>query len=242
MINIQPITKRRQDDDGAMLEVHSIFKTIQGEGPFTGCAAVFVRLGGCNLQCPRCDTDYTEGVAHNLIETIVHETELMKLPARSRLVVITGGEPLRQNITPLVSLLLEAGFTVQIETNGTLAPPPGLYELCSTDTRQLDRCFIVCSPKTGKVHPALFNIICAYKYVAAVDDMMADGLPSHALGHTASPYLARPHEDFEGTVYIQPCDEKDLLINSANTDACVNSVLQHGYTLQLQVHKIINVD
>src|SRR3954467_9071958 len=47
--------------DGNSLSIHSIFYTLQGEGPYSGCPAVFMRLAGCNLQCPGCDTDYTSG-------------------------------------------------------------------------------------------------------------------------------------------------------------------------------------
>jgi len=50
-MNQQPIEKQFLHPKGD-LEVHSIFLTIQGEGPFTGQRAVFVRLAGCNLQCP----------------------------------------------------------------------------------------------------------------------------------------------------------------------------------------------
>ena len=47
--------------DGYTLNVHSRAETIQGEGPYAGCPAAFIRLAGCNLQCPRCDTEYTPG-------------------------------------------------------------------------------------------------------------------------------------------------------------------------------------
>ena len=59
-MNLQPIEKRTKSADG-LLSLHSIFHTIQGEGPFCGTPSVFVRLAGCNLQCPACDTDYTQG-------------------------------------------------------------------------------------------------------------------------------------------------------------------------------------
>ena len=57
-MNQQAPEKQQLRGDG-LLAVHSIFYTIQGEGPFAGETAVFVRLAGCNLQCPLCDTDYT---------------------------------------------------------------------------------------------------------------------------------------------------------------------------------------
>lgn len=239
-MNIQPIEKRRESD-GSTIEVHSVFNTIQGEGPFTGHAAVFIRLAGCNLQCPACDTDYTTDRWNSTPFALLQFVQEMR--QSPSLVVITGGEPFRQNIHPLVELLLAEGYTVQIETNGTLPPPTiGFAELCSLDTNERNRCFVVCSPKAGRVNPATASLACAYKYVMAHDSVDSDGLPLLALDHSASPRVARPHEGFNGTIYLQPCDDKDDVVNQANLQACVNSVMLHPYVLQLQVHKIINVE
>lgn len=239
-MNIQPIEKRRESD-GSSLEIHSVFNTIQGEGPFTGHAAVFIRLAGCNLQCPACDTDYTTDRWNSTPFAVLQFVREMREPPS--LVVITGGEPFRQNIHPLVELLLAEGYTVQIETNGTLPPPTiGFAEMCSLDTNESNRCFVVCSPKAGKVNPATAAVTCAYKYVMAQDSVAADGLPTLALDHSASPCVARPHKDFKGVIYLQPCDDKDDKINEANLQACVNSVVMYPYVLQLQVHKIIGAE
>lgn len=239
-MNTQPIEKRR-DSDGSTLEVHSVFDTIQGEGPFTGHPAVFIRLAGCNLQCPACDTDYTtDRWTSNPTNLVQYVAEMRKAPA---LVVITGGEPFRQNIYRLVKQLMEAGYTVQVETNGTLPPPTiSFLELCSKDITERNKCFVVCSPKAGKVNPVTAEAVCAYKYVMAHDSVDADGLPLLALDHSASPRVARPHKGFDGVIYLQPCDNKDNQTNAANLKACVDSVMKHGYALQLQVHKIINVE
>jgi len=238
-VNTQPIEKRLEHD-GSTLDVHSVFHTIQGEGPFTGHAAVFIRLAGCNLQCPACDTDYTTGRWSASPSTLVQMVQEMRLEG---LVVITGGEPFRQNIHPLVELLIAKGFTVQVETNGTLPPPTISFPLlCSLDTNERNKCFIVCSPKAGRVNPATEALVCAYKYVMAHDSVGEDGLPLLALGHTASPHVARPHRGFKGVIYLQPCDNKDAVINSANLRECVKSVMVHPYVLQLQVHKIIDVE
>lgn len=241
-LNIQPVEKRRYSEDG-YLEVHSVFYTIQGEGPFTGVPAVFIRLAGCNLQCPGCDTDYTTS------RTSMDSEDLLRLVLAAHgvdliggLVVITGGEPFRQNIHPIILELLEAGFTVQIETNGTLPPPNiAFYEMCSLDTNEPNKCFVVCSPKTGAVNKELRPIICAYKYVLSCDAVGGDGLPLRALDHTAQPFVARPHVGFTGNIYLQPCDTKRESLNAQNLQACVASVLKHGYTLQVQLHKIIDV-
>ena len=238
-MNTQPIEKARLND-GNSLEVHSVFNTIQGEGPFTGRQAVFIRLAGCNLQCPACDTDYTTDRWNSTPFSLLQMVQEMR---REGLVVITGGEPFRQNIHPLVELLIAEGFTVQVETNGTLPPPTiGFAEMCSLDTTERNRCFVVCSPKAGRVNPATALLACAYKYVMAHDSVDSDGLPLLALDHSASPRVARPHEGFNGTIYLQPCDDKDDVVNQANLQACVNSVMLHPYVLQLQVHKIINME
>ena len=99
------------------LKVNEIFYSIQGESSFAGRPCVFVRLTGCNLRCSYCDTRYAyyEG----------EELELSEISERisghgCSLVEITGGEPLIQKETPaLIHNLLEDGFLVLLETNGT---------------------------------------------------------------------------------------------------------------------------
>jgi len=246
-MNNQPIEKRQVPGldtpaDGA-LDVHSVFRTIQGEGPFTGFPALFIRLAGCNLQCPKCDTDYTSTRERIPVDMLVRAAQTWSQGSGLRLVVITGGEPFRQDIFPLCEALLKAGFFVQIETNGTLAPPNiAFLELCAKDTTRRDAVFVVCSPKTGKVNPVIGAIACAFKYVATCGDTMDDGLPSRALDHTAHPFLARPPEAYKGPIYLQPCDDKDDRQNRLNVDECVVNVIQHGFVLQLQTHKYIGME
>lgn len=132
---------------------------------------------------------------------------------------------------------------MQIETNGTLPPPTiGFAEMCSLDTNESNRCFVVCSPKAGRVNTVTASLACAYKYVMAHDSVGGDGLPLLALDHSASPRVARPHAGFAGPIYLQPCDNKNDPINQANLQACVKSVMLHPYILQLQVHKIIGAE
>ena len=92
------------------------------------------------------------------------------------------------------------------------------------------------------MNPITAAIACAFKYVMAHDSVDSDGLPLLALDHSASPRVARPPEDFDGRIYLQPCDDKDDIVNKANLQACVNSAMLHGYVLQLQIHKIINME
>ena len=100
------------------LVINEIFYSIQGESSFSGRPCVFVRLTGCNLRCSYCDTRYAyaEGDELELYE-ILHKVSTYKCP----LVEVTGGEPLIQKDTPaLIYSLLEKGYAVLLETNGSL--------------------------------------------------------------------------------------------------------------------------
>ncbi len=113
------------------MRVNEIFYSIQGEGTHTGTPAVFLRLAGCNLQCPFCDTDH-EDFTEMTEEEIVKKVS--RYPARN--VVITGGEPTLHLTASLLRSLHDAGFTIHLETNGTQPLPYGA---------QVD--WITCSPK-----------------------------------------------------------------------------------------------
>ncbi len=99
------------------LRVNEIFYSIQGESSYAGRPCVFIRLTGCNLRCSYCDTPYAyEGGG---ILEIKHIFEQIA-PLQCRLVEITGGEPLIQEETStLIEGLLEDGYEVLLETNGT---------------------------------------------------------------------------------------------------------------------------
>lgn len=253
MINIQPIEKLSRNS-GEVLDVHSIFKTIQGEGPFAGRAAVFIRLAGCNLQCPACDTEYTQGRIKQDVSLIVGQVQQLfpvlspqhypRVHRASPLVVVTGGEPFRQDLHPLVTTLVARGYTIQIETNGTLPPRQIEFRVNVNHDFKIERaCFVVCSPKTNNINKALRPLIAAYKYVMDSRSVGPDGLPLLALGNGTIPYVARPPAGFRGPIYLQPCDDKNPVQNAENLDACIESVLANSaYTLQLQVHKLIEME
>ena len=137
--------------------VKEIYYTLQGEGAYTGRAAVFLRFAGCNLWsgreedramdvCQFCDTDFvgTDGQgggkfrsADDLVKAVAAEWQsntdsVTGVPY----VVCTGGEPLLQLDETLIEALQAEGFEVAIETNGTLPVPRGVNWIC-------------CSPKAG---------------------------------------------------------------------------------------------
>lgn len=237
-MNKQPVEKRVDLPHDRSLSVHSIFHTIQGEGPFTGTPAIFVRLAGCNLQCPGCDTDYTGGRRDFTVNDIIEKLGL--ITPTTRLIVITGGEPFRQNLTELLFALVRRGYYVQIETNGSFAPPALVY---STRTNDQEGVYIVCSPKTGSIHKDIERSACAFKYVMHADSVDPnDGLPILALGHSARPRVARPPLGNIRPVYLQPMDEYNPKSNERHVQACVLSCMKYGYNLQLQLHKILRME
>jgi 7-cyano-7-deazaguanosine (preQ0) biosynthesis protein QueE len=117
-----------------VLTVAEVFgPTLQGEGPSLGRRCAFVRLGGCNLDCSWCDTPYTWDWSR-----FRPERELRRLDTAAVLsaveamdvdmLVVTGGEPLLQarGLLPLLTGAQQRGWRVEVETNGTVAPPPPL--------------------------------------------------------------------------------------------------------------------
>lgn len=211
--------------DGQALKIVEIFPTLQGEGPFTGHPAVFVRLGGCNLACAFCDTEFEtfSDVALPDLLARIEQTASHEAGRRVRkLVVITGGEPLRQNIVPLCEQLLARGFTVQIETNGTLwrPLPEGVH--------------VICSPKVtnGAYHalrPDLLARVNALKFIISED--MPDYRDVGEVGQRAS---AIP-------VYVQPMDAYDPEKSAANRARAAMLAQTQGYILSLQTHKIMGI-
>ncbi len=125
--------------------VKEIFYTLQGEGANTGRPAVFLRFSGCNLWsgreedreeavCRFCDTDFVgmDGPGGGRFRSAPDLARAVAAAwpedagGRPRFVVCTGGEPLLQLDDALLAALHAAGFEVAVETNGTLAPPPGI--------------------------------------------------------------------------------------------------------------------
>lgn len=231
-MNNQPIEGRVRRSDGK-LDVVDIWRTIQGEGPFAGSPSVFVRLAGCNLQCSWCDTDYTSNrkmyTPDELLEAVLALSVVSKTYP---LVVITGGEPLRQSLSEFIQALWFGGFKkIQIETNGTLAP-----------AIPWEHVSIVCSPKGPTINRGLQPHILALKYVLQagwVDSK--DGLPVITLGMLGKE-VGRPDPTIcDAEIYVQPLDESDPIRNKLNLDACLDSVFRFGHKLCLQTHKMIGL-
>lgn len=105
------------------------FYTIQGEGYYTGHAAYFIRLAGCDVGCVWCDVKESWTVEESQwmrIDELVNEA--LKHPAR--LIVITGGEPLMYDLSALTQALKQQGFQINIETSGAYPLSGDLDWIC----------------------------------------------------------------------------------------------------------------
>ena len=96
------------------MKVNEIFYSIQGEGHRVGTPVIFIRLSGCNLSCGYCDTDHS-----SYTEMDVQQIMVSIKKYRCKNVIITGGEPLIQDIEPLTYQLKLSGYHIALETNGT---------------------------------------------------------------------------------------------------------------------------
>ena len=127
--------------------IKEIFYTLQGEGAHAGRPAVFCRFSGCNLWsgreqdrasavCQFCDTDFVgsdgeRGGKFATPQALAGEIDgLWPAGHGHKYVVFTGGEPLLQLDAPLIAAMHALGFTIAIETNGTIAVPAGVDWIC----------------------------------------------------------------------------------------------------------------
>lgn len=191
------------------MRVNETFLSLQGEGYFTGTAAFFLRLSGCNLRCPFCDTQHQS-------YTEMSEDEIVAEASRHkpRHIVITGGEPALQLTRTLVDKLHEAGFFIQVETNGTLPLPEGID-------------WVTCSPKGDFPQFPVDEL----KVLFMGDVTDPEAIISPLLGKESGVKL-----------YLQPLDTGNEKQNRAILRSCINYVLQHPrWSLSLQTHKIIGI-
>lgn len=248
MFGLNPIRKVDYLPEDGMLAVQEVFYTIQGEGPFTGCPAVFVRLAGCHLACTFCDTEFESGINNRMsAHEVVTAAKKADFNNVRPLVVLTGGEPMRQAAGDLCGQLLDSGFKhVQLETAGNL------WDASLETWLRSGAVSLVVSPKTSHVHPMVVKYNRHWKYVVREGDAdPSDGLP-HIPTQKNQPTITRlfrPWDSANGrmilgdtdNIWVSPCDAHEAVQSDANLKHAVHISMRHGYRLSLQVHKIINL-
>jgi len=203
-------------DKGYLIPVHECFgPTVQGEGFWSGSIVSFIRLSGCPVGCPWCDTGYADGGASlprekRSIHSLIANTQ--------NRVVISGGEPfIHANISILVEHLIAAGKNVHIETSGSFYKPVN------------DLAWITLSPKTHvnkdyPVQPDLWDRANEIKLV------IADG--------TEVDFYAQWLNQFSGHIFLQPeYSQGDSSLKNTLELLYANP----RFRLSLQTHKMIGV-
>ena len=215
---------RDQVREKVSLRINEIYRSIQGEGLLVGTPSVFVRFQGCNLRCPWCDQPeaLSFGGPSISLEEVIQKVSSFG----PKHVVITGGEPLaHREVVDLARELLKRGFSVQIETNGTLWPD-GLEDVAN-------RLHITCSPKAVadfKVDPRILKWAKELKFV--VDEVLK-----------AEDLLRPEFQRFlsQGKVVLQPeSNRKEMLLKALSLQ---EDLLSKGFQVRVipQVHKFLGV-
>lgn len=237
------------------LPVNEMFYSIQGEGGLAGTPAVFVRLQGCPIQCSWCDTKHTWTLnSHNECsveemlskkglkpspkfaemeyETI--EMEIHRLMDQAgftegkKLVVLTGGEPLihREKLVDFIDLLTSMDYSVQIETSGTVD-----FSQLMNDCAVVP--YITVSPKFGMNPNMPVMAKTLFPYADEVKVVIGTESDIHVLESClkeVSPIYT------PNNLYIQPnADVPGAL------ELCTKLCLRTGWSLSVQLHKILGV-
>lgn len=221
-----------------MLPINEIFDTIQGEAYWTGTPSTFVRLQGCPVGCPWCDTKHTWHVfpdtetspalmldklrdspayALTTVDQIVAE-------CRQRHVVLTGGEPCMYDLVELTTALGKAGKKVQVETSGT-------FEIHVDEFT-----WVTLSPKIDM--PGGYVVLASAAERANEIKMPVgkradvEKLQSFLLDYEVDkrPVLLKP------VIWLQPLSQSPKA-----TELCIAAASEHGWRLSLQTHKFLGV-
>lgn len=188
------------------------FHSIQGEGQWCGVSAFFIRLGGCDVGCPWCDTKISWNPKRHPAMTVAELRELVE-QAQPRIVVITGGEPLMHDLQPLTEGLSSLNIPIHLETSGA-HPLSGNFD------------WITLSPKTFK--PPLAAI---YDRVHELK-VVIDGAEDLAWAESQAAKIASSIPK-----YLQP-----QWTNETSQGLIFDYVLAHPeWRLGLQTHKFLGV-
>lgn len=217
-----------------MLRVNEMFPTIQGEASWTGTPAIFIRLQGCPVGCSWCDTKHTWPVGNERKRVSI--TELLEKvdptptwaemtpdevvavvgDMQPRHFVITGGEPLAQDIWNLTAQLLTLG-TVQVETSGThlVMVAPGTW--------------VTVSPKVGM--GGGLDVLSQ-----ALDEANEIKMPIEGPQDVENLLQLLDGRKPKGSVWLQPVSQ-----GNEATQLCVEACMEHRWRLSIQTHKYAGV-
>ena len=221
-----------------MYAINEIFATLQGEATFTGTPSIFIRLQGCNVGCPWCDTkhtwklDKTHQIDFNAavsktddknswsnanVEQVVEFIEANYPQIKH--IVITGGEPAMYDLVPLSLALENLGKDIQIETSGT------------ENFKITQGTWVSLSPKIdmpeGKV--VLLDSVARANEIKMPIGKMSD---IEKLKIFIKDYEVKENIP----IWLQPISQ-----NPSATKLCIEQALLNNWRLSIQTHKFINI-
>lgn len=220
-------------------KINEVFESLQGEGSYTGLPSIFVRMQGCPVGCPWCDTQHTWSVDPNFVRQasdvmaeqqesnswFEHTTEqLLSLFTScgyvARHIVITGGEPCMYDLLPITTMLIEQGYSVQIETSGT-------YEILAHPNT-----WVTVSPKVNmpggrQVLASAMGRANEIKHPIAMEKHIEelDGV------------LKLIDKDQLPNIYLQPISQQKRA-----TELAIKTCIERNWRLSLQTHKFIGIE
>ncbi|OZG43834.1 7-carboxy-7-deazaguanine synthase QueE [Aeromonas sp. A35_P] len=219
--------------------INEIFQTIQGEGVFTGLPAIFVRLQGCPVGCPWCDTRHTwvvdparevgvqavldcsnESDGWSKMSTAQILASFQQLGYQARHVVITGGEPCLYDLQDLSTALIAAGYQVQIETSGT------------SEIQTHERTWVTVSPKIN-MKGGLPVLVSALERANEIKHPVAT--ERHVEELDALLVTARLRDDV--VIALQPISQKPRA-----TQLAMATCIARNWRLSIQTHKYLDID
>ncbi|HAU4931050.1 TPA: 7-carboxy-7-deazaguanine synthase QueE [Aeromonas hydrophila] len=219
--------------------INEIFQTIQGEGTFTGLPAIFVRLQGCPVGCPWCDTRHTwvvdparevgvqavldcsnesDGWSKMSTEQIL--ASFQQLGYQARHVVITGGEPCLYDLQDLSTALIEAGYQVQIETSGT------------SEIQTHEQTWVTVSPKIN-MKGGLPVLVSALERANEIKHPVATERHVEELDALLATASLRENV----VIALQPISQKPRA-----TQLAMATCIARNWRLSIQTHKYLDID
>ena len=219
--------------------VNELFETIQGEGVYTGVPSVFLRLQGCPVGCPWCDTQHTwskeaknkvaaadviakTGPSELYFEQSAEEifAKVQDLGFTAKHLVITGGEPCMYDLRPLAEVFEAAGYQLQIETSGTF------------EVRTSPKTWVTVSPKLNMPggYPMLASAmqradevkfpVAMQKHVDELDALLVEKPPRPGV-----------------TICLQPISQKPRA-----TELAIRVCIERNWRLSVQLHKYLAIE
>ncbi|TRY30747.1 7-carboxy-7-deazaguanine synthase QueE [Aliiglaciecola sp. M165] len=220
-------------------KINEVFESIQGEGALTGVPSIFVRLQGCPVGCPWCDTKHTWEIKEDLKtsaeEVMAEQSESERWFGHSvdqlltlfkqhgytaKNVILTGGEPCMYDLRPMCDALEQYGYSVSVETSGTFEI------LVSPNT------WVTLSPKIDmkgglEVRQDAVERANEIKHPVAMEKHVTE----------LEKLLEWVPKDAKPLIYLQPISQQKRA-----TDLAVKTCIAKNWRLSLQTHKFIGIE